>query len=99
MNSVGSVLPIYDVNQDKGMQFSVTCCMGFAATLLHGGSLLSGKIMLLTNTGLIIVFVAGVIFSIIGFGFRDRNPGLALLGLGFLAVLFAFINKAYDIFG
>ena len=55
--------------------------------------------MLLNNTGLMLVFVAGIILTIIGFGFRDRNPGLALLGVGFLAVLFAFVNKAYDIFG
>ncbi len=73
--------------------------MGFTVTLLRGGLLLSGKIMLLNNTGLMIVFVAGIICAIIGFGLRDRNPGLALLGVGFLAVLFAFINKAYDIFG
>lgn len=54
--------------------------------------------MLFGNMTLLIILVAGIICSIIGFGFRDRNPGLALLGIGFLCVLFALVNKAFDIF-
>lgn len=55
--------------------------------------------MLFGNMTLLVIFVFGVILSIIGFGLRDHNPGIVLLGIGFLAVLFALINKAIEVFG
>ncbi len=55
--------------------------------------------MFLNNTTLLVIFVLGVIASFIGFGIRDRNPGVILLGLGFLAMLIAIISKAIEIFG
>jgi len=55
--------------------------------------------MFLHNTALLVIFVLGVVLTFIGFGFRDRNPGLVLMGLGFLAILYAVIWKAYKLFG
>ncbi|MFC4299723.1 hypothetical protein ACFO0J_16895 [Castellaniella hirudinis] len=48
---------------------------------------------------LLVLFILGIIAMFIGFGFRDRNPGIVLLGLGFLAALAAVIQKAIDVFG
>ncbi len=48
---------------------------------------------------LLALFIAGVIAIFIGFGFRDRNPGIILLGIGFLITLFVAIRKAIDVFG
>lgn len=55
--------------------------------------------MFFHNTALLVVVVVGVVLMIIGFGLRDRNPGLVLLGLGFLAVVYASVRKAMEIFG
>lgn len=55
--------------------------------------------MFLHNTTLLISFVIGVILTLIGFGFRDRNPGVILMGIGFLAVLYAAVTKALQTFG
>lgn len=52
--------------------------------------------MFFGNTTLLVIFVLGIIFSLIGFGLRDRNPGIMLMGIGFLAALFAIVNKAID---
>lgn len=51
------------------------------------------------NTTLWFVLVLSVIFTLIGFGFRDRNPGLVLMGVGLLATLYVVIKKAIDTFG
>lgn len=55
--------------------------------------------MFFGNMTLLVIFVLGIIFTFIGLGLRDRNPGMVLMGIGFLAVLFAVINKAVEIFG
>lgn len=55
--------------------------------------------MFLHNNTLLVVFILGVIATFIGFGLRDRNLGIVLLGLGFLATLFAVLRKAVDLFG
>jgi len=55
--------------------------------------------MFFHNTALLAVFVLGVLLTFIGFGLRDRNPGLILIGLGFLAILYAVIHKAQALFG
>ncbi len=55
--------------------------------------------MLFNNMGLVILFVLGIIASFIGFGFRDRNPGIVLMGIGFLATLYVIIQKAIETFG
>jgi hypothetical protein len=55
--------------------------------------------MLFGDTTLLVILVLGVIAMLIGFGLRDRNPGMLLLGVGFLAVLLALIQKAVDTFG
>ncbi|MGE4369315.1 MAG: hypothetical protein AB7E12_06520 [Burkholderiaceae bacterium] len=55
--------------------------------------------MFLHNDTLLIIFVLGIILAIVGFGFRDRNPGLILLGIGFLITLFVVVQKAADVFG
>lgn len=55
--------------------------------------------MFFGNTTLLVIFVLGVILSLIGFGLRDRNPGIALMGVGFLAALFVIANKAIEAFG
>ncbi|CAM5197420.1 putative protein OS=Castellaniella defragrans OX=75697 GN=HNR28_001171 PE=4 SV=1 [Castellaniella denitrificans] len=48
---------------------------------------------------LLVLFILGIIAMFIGFGFRDRNPGIILLGTGFLVALFVIIRKAVDVFG
>ena len=55
--------------------------------------------MFFGDMGLLVIAVAGVIFFFIGFGLRERNPGVVLMGIGFLAILFAVINKANEVFG
>ena len=55
--------------------------------------------MFFQSTTVLVIFVLGVIALLIGFGLRDRNPGIILLGLGFLATLYAIINKAVEVFG
>lgn len=54
--------------------------------------------MFFGNMGLLGIAVLGVIFFFIGFGLRERNPGVVLMGIGFLAILFAVINKANEVF-
>lgn len=56
------------------------------------------KNMFFGNTELLVTFVIGMILMLIGFGFRDRNPGMILLGLGFLATIFVLIKKAIELF-
>jgi hypothetical protein len=55
--------------------------------------------MFLHNQTLLILFILGVILTIVGFGFRDRNPGLVLLGMGFMVTLYVVVNKAAQWFG
>lgn len=55
--------------------------------------------MFLHSNLLLVIFVLGVIAIFIGFGFRDRNPGIVLLGIGFLITLFVIIRKAIEVFG
>lgn len=55
--------------------------------------------MFLGNTTLLVIFVLGVIAIFIGTGFRDRNPGIVLMGIGFLGVLVAVIQKSIETFG
>lgn len=57
-----------------------------------------GSFMFLNNTTLMVVAVFGIIVTLIGMGFRDRNPGIILMGIGFLATLFAIIQKAIKTF-
>lgn len=54
--------------------------------------------MFFHNNTVLIVFVIGVILLIIGFGLRDRNPGMVLLGIGLLATLYAAVQKAIELF-
>lgn len=55
--------------------------------------------MFFHNTTLLLLVVLGVIVTFIGFGLRDRNVGLVLLGVGFLAIVYAVITKAVALFG
>ncbi|CFP60980.1 membrane protein [Bordetella pertussis] len=50
-----------------------------------------------TNTMLIII-AAAVALMIVGFGLRDRNLGLGLLGIGLIAALATIAYKAYITF-
>jgi len=54
--------------------------------------------MFFHNTTLLVIVVVGAVLMIIGFGLRDRNPGLILLGLGFLAIIYAVVRKAMEVF-
>ncbi|WP_397473873.1 hypothetical protein [Pusillimonas sp.] len=55
--------------------------------------------MFFHNTTLLLIVVLGIIVTFIGFGLRDRNLGLVLLGIGFLAIVYAVITKAIELFG
>lgn len=55
--------------------------------------------MFLNNITLMVIFVLGIIATFIGMGFRDKNPGVILMGLGFLATMYAIIQKAIETFG
>jgi lipopolysaccharide export LptBFGC system permease protein LptF len=55
--------------------------------------------MFFGNTTLLVIFVLGVIALFVGMGFRDRNPGIVLMGIGLLGVLVAVIQKAIETFG
>lgn len=55
--------------------------------------------MFLNNVTLMIMFVLGVIVALIGMGFRDKNPGMILMGIGFLTALFAVVKKVMEVFG
>jgi len=54
---------------------------------------------MITNNYVLVLVVASIILMVIGFGFRDRNPGLILLGSGFLIALYLIVQKAIEIFG
>lgn len=56
-------------------------------------------LMFMGSSWLLVLFVLGIIAMFIGMGFRDHNPGIFLMGVGFLAVLIAVIQKAIDTFG
>jgi Na+/phosphate symporter len=55
--------------------------------------------MFFGNNTIMVAFVAGVVLIFIGVGWRDKNPGMVLLGIGFLAVLYALVRKAMELFG
>jgi hypothetical protein len=50
-----------------------------------------------TNTMLIIV-VTGVALMLVGFGLRDRNLGMGLMGVGLITALGTILYKAYITF-
>lgn len=54
--------------------------------------------MFFGNNTVLIVFIIGILLLIIGVGFRDRNPGMILLGIGLLATLYAVVQKAIELF-
>ncbi len=47
-----------------------------------------------TNTMLIII-VTGVALMLVGFGLRDRNIGMGLMGIGLITAIGTIIYKAY----
>ena len=50
-----------------------------------------------TNTMLIII-VTGVVLMLVGFGLRDRNIGMGLMGIGLITAIGTIIYKAYITF-
>ncbi|WMD18612.1 hypothetical protein RAS12_18495 [Achromobacter seleniivolatilans] len=50
-----------------------------------------------TNTMLIII-VTGVALMLVGFGLRDRNIGMGLMGVGLITAIGTIIYKAYITF-
>ena len=54
--------------------------------------------MFFGNNTVLVTFIIGVLLLIIGVGFRDRNPGMVLLGIGLLATLYAVVKKAIELF-
>lgn len=55
--------------------------------------------VMITNNYVLVLIVASIILMVIGFGLRDRNPGLILLGSGFLIALYLIVQKAIEVFG
>ena len=51
-----------------------------------------------SNNTMLIIVAAGVAIMVLGFGLRDRNLGMALMGVGLLAALGAVMYKAYITF-
>lgn len=54
--------------------------------------------MFFGNNTVLVVFIVGILLLIIGVGFRDRNPGMILLGSGLLITLYAVVQKAIELF-
>jgi hypothetical protein len=50
-----------------------------------------------TNTMLIII-CTGVALMLLGFGLRDRNIGMGLMGIGLITAIGTIIYKAYSTF-
>ncbi|MGX5659963.1 hypothetical protein ACWKWV_09610 [Castellaniella ginsengisoli] len=67
--------------------------------MISASVLIERAAMFFHSNLLLALFIAGVIAIFIGLGFRDRNPGIILLGIGFLITLFVAIRKAIDVFG
>lgn len=47
---------------------------------------------------MLIIIVTGVALMLIGFGMRDRNIGMGLMGLGLITAIGTIIYKAYVTF-
>lgn len=54
---------------------------------------------MISNNTLLVVVVVAVTAMLIGFGFRDRNLGVVLAGIGFLFALAAAVYKAVQVLG
>ncbi|GAA5233362.1 hypothetical protein [Verticiella sediminum] len=54
---------------------------------------------MISNNTLLVFVVVAVTLMLIGFGFRDRNLGVILAGVGFLGALAAAVYKAVQILG
>ena len=50
------------------------------------------------TTTMLIIIVAGVALMLLGFGLRDRNIGMGLMGIGLVTALGTIIYKAYITF-
>jgi len=56
------------------------------------------KVMSEHTTTMLIIIGAGVALMLIGFGLRDRNLGMGLMGIGLITALGTIIYKAYITF-
>jgi len=65
----------------------------------YGTLIYEANAMFSADFAFLVILVLGVIALFIGMGLRDHNPGILLMGAGFLAVLVAVIKKAIDTFG
>ncbi|MCS3509818.1 hypothetical protein D3C87_1840550 [compost metagenome] len=50
------------------------------------------------NNTILIIVVTGVAMMLIGFGFRDRNIGMGLMGVGLITAIGTILYKAYITF-
>jgi hypothetical protein len=51
-----------------------------------------------SNNTMLIIVVTGVALMLVGFGLRDRNLGMGLMGLGLIAAIGSILYKAYITF-
>ena len=55
--------------------------------------------MIFSAVPLHLIFVLGIIIVFIGIGLKDHNPGIVVMGLGLIIMIFVIIQKAIAVFG
>ncbi|MFA5703126.1 MAG: hypothetical protein WC982_06345 [Advenella sp.] len=55
--------------------------------------------MVFSDVPLHLIFVLGIIIVFIGIGLKDHNPGIVVMGLGLIIMIFVIIQKAIEVFG
>ncbi len=55
--------------------------------------------MLFSDIPLHLIFVLGIIVVFIGIGLKDHNPGIVVMGLGLIVMIYVIIQKAIQVFG
>lgn len=45
------------------------------------------------------LFLSSALLSFIGIGLKDHNPGIVVMGLGLIIMIFVILRKAIEVFG
>ncbi|MDY0271575.1 MAG: hypothetical protein RBR37_03575 [Advenella sp.] len=55
--------------------------------------------MFFSDIPLHLIFLLGIIVVFIGIGLKDHNPGIVVMGLGLIVLIYVVIQKAIEVFG